>query len=51
MLPLISNYWHCKNLQTVYHPENERSVFIRVPLQDGEIDYRYANLFHDKRWI
>ena len=38
----ISNYWHCKNLQTVYHPENERSVFIRVPLQDGEIDYRYA---------
>ena len=38
----ISNYWHCKNLQTIYHPENERSVFIRVPLQDGEIDYRYA---------
>lgn len=38
----ISNYWHCKNLQTVYHPENQRSVFIRVPLQDGEIDYRYA---------
>ena len=38
----ISNYWHCKNLQTVYHPENERSVFIRVPLPDGEIDYRYA---------
>ena len=38
----ISNYWHCKNLQTIYHPENQRSVFIRVPLQDGEIDYRYA---------
>ena len=38
----ISNYWHCKNLQTIYHPENERSVFIRVPLPDGEIDYRYA---------
>ena len=38
----ISKYWHCKNLLTVYHPENNRSVFIRVPLPDGEIDYRYA---------
>ncbi len=38
----ISNYWHCKNLVRVYHPENNRSVFIRVPLQDGEIDYRFA---------
>ncbi|MBA31386.1 MAG: hypothetical protein CL748_02515 [Chloroflexi bacterium] len=38
----ISKYWHCKNLFTVYHPENNRSVFIRVPLPDGEIDYRYA---------
>ena len=38
----ISNYWHCKNHHTVYHPENQRSVFLRVPLQDGEIDYRYA---------
>ena len=26
----------------MYHPENQRSVFIRVPFQDGEIDYRYA---------
>ena len=38
----ISKYWHCKNLHRVYHPENQRSVFVRVPLQDGEIDYRYA---------
>ena len=38
----ISKYWHCKNLQTIYHPENNRSVFLRVPLPDGEIDYRYA---------
>ncbi len=38
----ISKYWHCKNLHRVYHPENQRTVFIRVPLQDGEIDYRYA---------
>ena len=38
----ISMYWHCKNLHRVYHPENQRTVFIRVPLQDGEVDYRYA---------
>jgi sugar phosphate isomerase/epimerase len=38
----VSKYWHCKNLHTVYHAENNRSVFIRVPLPDGEIDYRYA---------
>ena len=38
----ISKYWHCKNLHRVYHPENQRTVFIRVPLQDGEVDYRYA---------
>ncbi len=38
----ISKYWHCKNLHRVYHPENQRSVFVRVPLQDGEVDYRYA---------
>jgi sugar phosphate isomerase/epimerase len=38
----ISVYWHCKNLHRVYHPENERSVFLRVPLQDGAIDYRFA---------
>lgn len=38
----VARYWHCKNLHRVYHPENNRSVFLRVPLQDGEIDYRYA---------
>ncbi len=38
----ISVYWHCKNLMRVYHPENERAVYLRVPLQDGEIDYRFA---------
>ncbi len=41
-LATISVYWHCKNLMRVYHPENERSVFLRVPLPDGEIDYRFA---------
>jgi sugar phosphate isomerase/epimerase len=38
----VAKYWHSKNLHTVYHPENNRSVFLRVPLPDGEIDYRYA---------
>mgnify|MGYP001456612013 FL=1 len=38
----VSKYWHCKNLHTVYHAENNRSVFVRVPLPDGEIDYRYG---------
>lgn len=38
----IAKYWHCKNLHTVHHAENNRSVFVRVPLPDGEIDYRYA---------
>ncbi len=26
----------------MYHPEAQRSVFLRVPLPDGEIDYRFA---------
>ncbi len=38
----ISIYWHCKNLHRIYHPENQRTVFLRVPLQDGEVDYRFA---------
>ena len=38
----VSRYWHCKNLQRAHIPENERAVFIRVPLPDGEVDYRFA---------
>lgn len=38
----ISVYWHCKNLHRIYHPENQRTVYLRVPLQDGEVDYRFA---------
>jgi sugar phosphate isomerase/epimerase len=41
-LAAVSVYWHCKNLFRVYHPENNRSVYLRVPLPDGEIDYRFA---------
>ena len=37
-----SKYWHCKNLHRVYVPEVERSYFVRVPLPDGDIDYRFA---------
>lgn len=43
-----SKYWHCKNLQRVHIPENEHAIFIRVPLPDGEIDYRFAiSAMHD----
>jgi sugar phosphate isomerase/epimerase len=38
----LAVYWHCKNLLRVHHPEQQRSVFLRVPLPDGEIDYRFA---------
>ncbi len=38
----VSVYWHCKSMMRIYHPENERAVFVRVPLPDGEVDYRYA---------
>jgi sugar phosphate isomerase/epimerase len=37
-----SKYWHCKNLIRVHIPENRHSIFLRVPLPDGEIDYRFA---------
>jgi sugar phosphate isomerase/epimerase len=35
-------YLHCKNLRRVYVPELERAVFLRAPLADGDIDYRFA---------
>ena len=37
-----SVYWHCKNMYRVHIPENEHAIFIRQPLPDGEIDYRFA---------
>ena len=47
-LASISNYWHCKNMTRVNHPENRRSVFIRGNILGGEIDYRYAiEAMHD----
>ncbi len=35
-------YWHCKNLMRVHVTDLHRAFFSRVPLPDGEIDYRFA---------
>jgi sugar phosphate isomerase/epimerase len=35
-------YWHCKNLRRVHIPELHHSLFQRVPLPDGDLDYRFA---------
>ena len=37
-----AKYWHCKNLKRVHIPDLRRSFFLRVPLPDGDIDYRFA---------
>jgi len=37
-----AKYWHCKNLLRVHVEEVGRAIFLRVPLPDGEIDYRFA---------
>ena len=37
-----AKYWHCKNLRRIHIPELERAFFQRVPLPDGDIDYRFA---------
>jgi sugar phosphate isomerase/epimerase len=37
-----ATYWRCKNLRRLHLPELQRSEFIRVPLDDGDIDYRFA---------
>ena len=37
-----SGYWHCKNLIRVPISKGERTEFIRVPLPDGQIDYRFS---------
>jgi sugar phosphate isomerase/epimerase len=37
-----AKYWHCKNLRRVHIPESRHTIFLRVPLPDGDIDYRFA---------
>lgn len=35
-------FWHVKNLQRIYLPEYNKSVFLQTPLDEGDIDYRWA---------
>lgn len=37
-----AKYWHCKNLHRIHIESLEKSIFVRVPLPDGDIDYRFA---------
>jgi sugar phosphate isomerase/epimerase len=37
-----AKYWHCKNLKKVHFPQLQKAVFLRVPLDLGDIDYRFA---------
>ncbi len=37
-----AKYWHCKNLKRVHLPENRHVIYLRVPLGEGDIDYRFA---------
>lgn len=37
-----AKYWHCKQLMRVHVPELQKSYYLKVPLPDGEIDYRFA---------
>lgn len=37
-----AKYWHCKNLKRVHIPENQHTIFLRVPLGEGDVDYRFA---------
>jgi sugar phosphate isomerase/epimerase len=37
-----SNYWHCKNLTRTHIPEFHRAIYTRVPIPDGDLDYRFA---------
>lgn len=37
-----AKYWHCKSLARTHIPQLERAYFRRVPLPEGEIDYRFA---------
>ena len=37
-----ANYWHMKNLLRVHIPENRHAIYLRRPIPDGEINYRFA---------
>lgn len=37
-----SKYWHCKSLKVVHYPQLQKAIYLRVPLDIGDIDYRFA---------
>ena len=37
-----ASYWHCKNVTRVHIAEARRSIFLKEPLPDGDINYRFA---------
>jgi sugar phosphate isomerase/epimerase len=37
-----AKYWHCKNLKKVHFPQIEKAIYLRMPLDLGDIDYRFA---------
>ena len=37
-----AKYWHCKNLKKVYFPQLQKAIFLRAPLDLGDVDYRFA---------
>ena len=37
-----ANYWHCKNLTRIHIPELRRAIYTRVPIPNGDLDYRFA---------
>lgn len=37
-----ATYWHCKSLHRLFIPEHNRAYFRRVPLPEGDLDYRFA---------
>ncbi|NBT94485.1 MAG: sugar phosphate isomerase/epimerase [Chloroflexi bacterium] len=37
-----AKYWHCKQLIRVHVPEVQKAYYIKVPLPDGDMDYRFA---------
>lgn len=37
-----AKYWHCKQLVRVHVPEVQHAYYTKVPLPDGDMDYRFA---------
>jgi sugar phosphate isomerase/epimerase len=37
-----ATYWHMKNMKRVHIPDLERTIFLRGPLWEGYVDFRWA---------